>query len=236
MNLNTIYHNTEPISLEDSKLNKYLFMGYMLKLPHYRILTLHNVVNLIREKMQLPPSLLDMLKKHGRVLAIFNVVAGECCSLICRSIEGKEFFTLNKKFSIPYGIGMLSKDFKYGDTLVICEGAADRDGLVDCYPNIVAALNKRLSPSQLLCVLSLTNKVVLAYDCDKTGQKSFYSDKQKLEKYGVQVSLLKHPGKDAGEAIDYAMKGDFFRFNYYVERYKSLILNGEKVKKIFQKI
>ena len=225
MDLNELFQNTNNITLEESKINKYLFMGYYFKLNNYKIFTYNNMIHLIDKGKEINPILLKLIKEEGRCLCVFNIIKNNCVQVFCRSLTERFFFSLKENLFFPYGIGMFQKDFKYGMPVVICEGIADRDLLAHCYPNVVAVANKRLNPFQLICVKSLTNNIILAYDSDKTGQASFYKDSEKLTKDGFSVKLLKHVEKDAGDVVEYARKGDIIKFDLYCHRYKSFIQN-----------
>jgi hypothetical protein len=223
IDLNTLYENTEKIKQEDSRLNKYLFMGYYFKLDNYRIFTYNNFLHLLDKGYVVHPTLIDIVKKEGRCQCVFNIINNICVQVFCRSLIDRYFFSIKENLFFPYGIGMLQKDFRYGMPLVICEGIADRDLLAHCYPNVIAVANKRLNPFQMVCVKSLTNNIILSYDNDKTGQTSFYKDSEKLKKEGFSVKLLKHINKDAGDVVDYLMKGDTIKFDLYCKRYKNYI-------------
>lgn len=198
-------------------------MGYFLKLVHYRFLTIKTLIELAKIGENLPDSVSEWIKEDGKVLAVFNVSDGICLQMYCRTLMRKKFITVNNGYSMPYGIGMLMPNFRFGIPLVICEGLADRDFLAYCYPNVVAMGNKRTTLIQMQTIKALTDNVILAYDNDATGQSSFYTDKKKFEEMGFQVSWLRHLGKDPGEVVDFAMKGDMVSFNHCVNRYKQQI-------------
>ena len=221
--IDELFQNTEIISEEDSKINKYTFMGYYFKLNNYRIFTYNNLVHILDKGYEVFPPLISMTRQEGRCLCVFNKINEKHVQVFCRSLNDHNFFSIKENLFFPYGIGMFQKDFKYGMPIVICEGIADRDLLAHCYPNVIAVANKRLNPFQVVCVKSLTNNVILAYDSDKTGQNSFYKDSEKLKKDGFSVKLLKHIDKDAGDVVEYARKGDIMKFELYCQRYKSFI-------------
>lgn len=219
--IDMFFKRSEPIDVQNCRLNKYAFLAYRLNLQNYRLFGIGAAITMEQEGYEIPFKLREALKEEGKVLAVFNMIDGTCVQTTFRGISTKSFYTMKLGPSFPYGIGCFSNDFRYGDSIVVCEGMADRDTLAYCYPNVIAVGNKRLNPFQLEIVKAMTNHVILAYDNDKTGQASYYKDKAKLFSHGIQTDLLLHSGKDAGEVAELALQGKKSEFDYQIARYKT---------------
>lgn len=181
-----------PLTEEDSKLNKYTYMGYTYKYPHYRMLDIGILVsNSIKRDEDLPSYLLDWIGERGEVLVIANIVNNKVPFVQLRALKEKQFSVYGSQTKIPYGLGYLSKDFKYGDPIFVCEGIADVDTFRGIYPNVIGTLTAGLSKTQYEVVKRLTNRVILAYDKDEAGAKAYYRDKKKFINDNIRVGYLR---------------------------------------------
>lgn len=214
--------------------NKYTYMGYTYKYPHYRILKLGDLLsNKIKPDVDIPKYVYDFVGTNGEVLIIANIVDKHVPMIQLRTIRGdKAFSVFGKQTTIFYGLGMISKDFKYGDWLILCEGIMDTDILRSIYPNVLGCMTSGLTKMQLEILKLLTNKVIICYDNDKAGRSAYTRDSKILKSNKFDVKCLIQYGdyKDAGDLGETMYNQDDFAFNvafkYYKTKIDSLISNN----------
>lgn len=220
-----LYNISEPISEDKKMLNKYTYMGYTFKFPHYRILNLKQIM-LAGYHLRMPKYLLEFISEHGEVLLIANIIEGYIPMLQLRTLHGdKKFTAVGSQSKLFYSLGYLEPTFKYGDWVVIMEGIADADIMRGIYPNTLATMTSRITKSQFEILSYLTNRVILIGDNDEPGRKGTRNNRKLLQDNGFDVRLIFQYDdfKDCGELGDYLMKGDGVTFNTAVKYYKSKI-------------
>ena len=131
-----------------------------------------------------------------------------------------------------YGIGQLEPDFKYGDLLVLLEGAIDRD-ICSLYitKNSLALLTNGVSNSQLQVIENLTNKVLLLLDNDDAGEQGEKSTVNKLRSKGITCYTITKSNlvKDLGDLYDLKRKGDS-RADQVILNYRAQVqIHGGKI-------
>lgn len=223
MDLNKLFLLARPVTEDLIGVNKYTFWAVKAKVSNYRIATLNTVLE-YQKKVgeELPPYLFRFINDAGQVLLIANVINRQVTQLVVRSLKDKKFHTVVLKQQYPYGLGTINLDKTFSEPIVVCEGTMDRDYLRSLYPNVVACLTSSLTKIQLELICKLTNTVILAYDNDETGNKSYWKDKKTLEERGVFVKRLKHPEglKDPGDVVQKLYEGDDYLFNFYTMYYR----------------
>ena len=207
----------------------YTDMVFRYNLPNYRIFSLGTILKdqRIERGKDLPDYVIDFIAEQAEVLAIANRVGNKVLCITFRTLKEKRFLTYGEFRMIPYGIGCLAEDFKYGDLLVLVEGMKDRDSLGTVYPNVLATSTAGLSTMMREIVLTLTDKFLLLYDNDEAGKHANFRDRKILTERGCTVVIGTHPEnvKDCGEIIDQYYKcNDFqakFLQNYYLIQVRS---------------
>ena len=218
--------------------NKYIELSLLKGLSNYRILTIDNILSHSWQNT-FPSHLLKFVADLGIVLLIVNMVDGKPISIIFRGISAKEFRVLSLPHNLPYRIGLLSSDFKFGDLIVCVEGPFDADIFSSIYPNVVAVMASGLSGFQKQFLMSLTDSIALFYDNDDAGQKSLLKDFRTLSKTVNVYSGRIYPGdKDPGDLWDSYFNShnpDVARIEFYKSQLDSIFLS-KKQKSISGKV
>lgn len=218
-----LYKISEEVSEEKASINKYTYLAWKFKFPHYRILNLrHIMINGLHTRI--PKYLLDFISEQGEVLLIANIIEGFIPLVQLRSLRGeKKFSVLGSQSKLFYGLGYLESNFKYGDWVVIVEGVADADLCRGLYPNVLATMTSRITKSQFEVLKLLTNRVILIGDNDIPGKKGTKANKQLLQKENITTRLIFQYGdfKDIGELGDLLLNNDGYTFNVATQYYKT---------------
>jgi hypothetical protein len=121
--------------------------------------------------------------------------SGEIIGFILRSVNNKNFYTVNfKGTSLVYGLNDF-KDFKFNEPVILCEGVKDAQAIKLVYKYTLAYLRGVPVESLLKYVNNITNKILIISDNDKTGKILKY----KLPGYSIECVKS---GKDPGEYFD----------------------------------
>lgn len=207
-----------------NKSNKYLYFAYKYKFNNYKLISSGEL--LIRGKdLNIPDYVKQFISIHKEALMIANIFNNQVVSIIFRTIKGdKEFIKLGYSKSLFYGLGDLSKDFKFGDPILLVEGNLDRDRMSVIYKNTLGITTSSISSSQLQLLENLTNNFILMLDNDEAGIKGSKNTFYKLKDLG-KVKILNHEPhlKDAGDLIDLEIRNDY-NLNYILNYYKMQIL------------
>lgn len=198
-NLKAVFNLGRPI-MEDSKF-PYIHYAYKYKPDNYRLITSGELFVRGRN-LQIPQYLVQFMSYHEEALMMANIIADKVINIIFRSITtNKEFMKVGNMKSTFYGLGKLSKDFKYGDTILLTEGHLDRDMMSIIYPNTLGIMTSHLSRNQVELLKGLTNKFILMLDNDEAGIKGQNYAKHQLK--GCKISELEHDIslKDAGDLV-----------------------------------
>jgi len=200
---------------QDQLRSPYLYNALSKGLSNYKILTLEAIFRYSLLE-QLPPHLLRFINDLGEVILIANPILDEIPQVILRGVSVRDFRVYSQSVSFPYGVGLLSPDFSYGQPILLVEGVLDRDSLLDIFPDTLALLSSSLSLAQIEMLECLTDRVLLLYDNDKSGRDGVKRDFSRLVKRQIKPYLLQHPIhiKDSGILSEYAMRGS--------ERYSAL--------------
>ena len=158
----------------------------------------------------------DSAQKSRRYFYAIPVQApnGEYVGFIYRTLFSHEYSSAFKPFSdtskkVPYMFGFY-RDFDNYDghttsmPIVVCESAKDAIVLKHFYPYTLANNTSRLGVSSYV-LANITDKIILAYDNDKTGLKYSQLDKKILSDLGCSVDILKYDDgfKDVSDYIDH---------------------------------
>ena len=198
-NLKAIFNLGRPIA-EDSKF-PYIHLAYKYNKQNYRLISSGELF--IRGKhLDIPTYLYQYMSYHNEAVMIANIICDKVVSLVFRSINtNKEFMKVGTTKSTFYGLGELSKDFRYGKPILLVEGHLDRDMMATIYPNTLGVMTSHLSTSQIELLKGLTNSFILMFDNDEAGRKG-----QSYAKYilkDCKVNELQHEVslKDAGDLV-----------------------------------
>lgn len=198
-NLKKIFELGRPIT-EDSKF-PYIHLAYKLNKKNYRLITSGELF--IRGKdLDIPQYLVQFMSFHNEAIMIANIINNKVISIVFRSINtNKEFMKVGTTKSTFYGLGELSKDFKYGTPILLVEGHLDRDMMASIYPNTLGIMTSHLSKNQIEILTNLTNKFILMFDNDEAGIKGQNYAKYQLK--GNKLMFFNHDYrlKDAGDLV-----------------------------------
>ena len=222
-----LYKISSKIDADRAHLNKYTYLGNKFNFPHYRLLSLKDIM-LNGMHTRLPKHILNFISEQGEVLLIANIIEGYIPLLQLRSIKGdKAFMAVGSQSKLFYGLGYLDKDFKYGDWIVIVEGLADADIGRGLYPNFLATMTSKITHSQFEVLKLLTNRVILIGDNDRPGRIGTKNNRKRLQGAGFDVRLIFQYGdlKDLGDLGDLLLNNDGYTFNTAVKYYKTKIEN-----------
>lgn len=184
----------EDIPKNKKYLNKYFFLaeknGY--KLINQGHLLLSN---------KFPRYIREFIREHQEVIFIPNAKSWMKDGAVLRAIKDKKFMVMGKT-DVPYRYWDL--DIKYGEPVVIVEGAIDCDVMREIYKPTVGLLTSGASDKYVDALSLLTNKVILLYDNDKTGERLTRVDSEKFRKAKFHVEVMKQysKNKDTGDIID----------------------------------
>lgn len=198
-NLKAIFNLGRPIT-EDSKFS-YIHYAYKYQPDNYRLITSGELFVRGRN-LQIPQYLVQFMSYHDEAIMMSNIIADKVINIVFRSINtNKEFMKVGSMKSTFYGLGKLSRDFKYGDTILLTEGHLDRDIMATIYPNTLGIMTSHLSRNQVELLKGLTNKFILMLDNDEAGIKGQNYAKYQLK--GCKISELEHDItlKDAGDLV-----------------------------------
>lgn len=118
---------------------------------------------------------------------------------ILRGVLKSDYSTVSREFKdpikkVPLMFGFNKKFSKFESykecyPIVICEGSKDCIFLKQFYPYTVA-INTSSMGLNAQVLINMSNKFVLAYDNDKSGQEGIERDKKVLRSLGAQVASL----------------------------------------------
>jgi len=222
-NTKNILYNISRVIENDTR-NKYLFFASKFNKNNYRVIT--NAELAIRGKdLELPFYVRDFIKDNSEVILICNNIKDNTNGILLRSVYKKEFCNYGFGKGMFYGIGDLTPDFKYGDVIVLVEGAIDRDVCATFITkNCLAVLTSQMSNNQVEFIKRLTNRIILLMDNDEAGIKGENSIIRKLKGSGINVyQIPKSPRiKDLGDLID-LLRFDIYNFNDIINMYRTNI-------------
>lgn len=230
MNLNKLFHISRAISEDKKYLNKYSYFALEFKVPHYRLLSIGDIISNKITKQDLPEYFINFVGEQGEVLLMFNIVNKQVLLCMARSLHGDKMFSaVGSQTKFFYGQGMLNKNFKYGDPIILVEGNMDRDCMSLFYPNILSVMSSSLTKSQMQILEFLTNNIILAYDNDVAGIKGSKRDYFRLKDKNFNVKILNHYKgfKDVGDLFENKYVGEEYTYSlgckYYSTQIKNLV-------------
>lgn len=227
--LSALWKNLKPVHeypkdrILDS--SKYVRLAKKYKYSNYRLCLYQDLYNIgILDKMT------DYQKRFignsGACIAIMNSIAGNPISVMFRSIQGKEFMDFSLHY-LMYGIDKMSDKFRYGDPIVITEGAYDADSVRSIYSNAVAMQTSNINRVQADILNTMTDYFIVAFDSDKAGDTGYESAKKKLKGTVVRLQIYKGD-KDVGVLEETESPSDYEkRYNWYQEQVHHFLSNSK---------
>lgn len=188
----------------ETKRNKYEYMASGLGLLNYRIIT-DGELSIRGSDIDLPIYVRSFINAHKEVIIIANVIRGRVMGMLLRAVEEKAFMDYGFRKGAFYGLGSLAPDFKYGDPIVLVEGAIDCDFAKQFITrNCLAVMTSTVSIAKARVISCLTNRVFLFLDNDEAGYNGELTTKKRLESLGIYVDIIpKRKGiKDLGDVLD----------------------------------
>lgn len=158
---------------------------------------------------------LKFLQCQNRIIVEVIVIPirdaiGNIVMLELRSTKFKEHYKITDGDS--YHLYNIQKAINNTDYVIITEGVFDAETLIQQGFNVIATMTASV-PTATKHILTIFDKVILAYDNDSTGIKAM---KELLEFYKEnyednEIDILEYEGKDLNEclakgALDYAVK------------------------------
>jgi len=200
MDIANAYKKSQTIGEKSKFKNKYTWAGF------------HRIVDVrlfsLNDTFSKETDLNDFIRRNGSALIFPNKVLGKYTDFLVRSVENNKILR-EKLTDLPYGIGYLREDFKYGDPLFIVEGIGDWVGvkLLDKTIDVVAMQTNEISKDMYETYSSITNHVVIIPDNDERGLNSLKRMKYRFREHGVTVDSIYQYGdlKDTGEILERAM-------------------------------
>lgn len=134
------------------------------------------------------------------IQTVKGTIVGFVCRFICKNFISSVLyfstptFIKDKVKQLPAMFGFY-KDFEDYDShrnckpIVVCEGIKDCIYIKQFYPYVLSNNTSNLG-SSIYLLRELTNKVILLYDNDKTGNKTTLSDTKRLNNLGIQTVSL----------------------------------------------
>lgn len=230
MDLVGLYNNAHNITKEMSHRNKYTFLAY-LNILKGRYLDINDVLT----------NDLDLgryIERHGEIMLFPNYVNGKMVDIFIRPIDNLSTPLTYKLKDLPYGIGNLTSNFKYGDTIFVVEGIADYGALklIDKDINVIALRTNGFPKSMYGLLASITNNIVMIPDSDEAGHVNIKKATRRFKELGVTFSYFeqyykyKDTGDFATDVLEYTktksieLKEDIeLASKYYIN---NIILNG----------
>ena len=174
-------------TLENDNRNKYTFFASNFNARNYRVIT--KTEFLLKSKgLEIPAFIKNFIEDNSEVLMIFNNISGKSNGVLFRSLDKKEFSNFGFSKGMFYGLGDLDENFKYGDPIILVEGAIDRDTCAKFISkNCLALLTSRLSNNQVEVLKRLTNKIILLLDNDEVGIQGEENIKKKFKETDLML-------------------------------------------------
>lgn len=211
--------------------SKYEYIASGLGQLNYRIIT-DGELNIRGKDIEIPSYIRSFINAHGEAIIIANVIRGRVVGMLLRATDEKAFLDYGFRKGSFYGIGSLAPDFKYGDPIMLVEGAIDCDIAKQFITkNCLACLTSSTSRSKAKVLSSLTNRVMLFLDNDEAGRQGELKTKKVLEEFGIHVDILpKEPNiKDLGDFLDLYRNADLFARSIITRIKANVAIRGGKL-------
>jgi hypothetical protein len=201
MKIEYLYGIAHDITKDMEFINKYTWLGYHKVIP-VRYLD-------INDTMEYDLPINNYIIENETILLFPNYLNDKMIDINIRPLDSKNL-KIFRKANLPYNIGNLSKDFKYGDPLYLVEGIGDLGGLklIDPHVNVLAIRTNAVPKDMYPVLASITNNITLVLDGDDAAKKQINYIKNQFKTFGVSVNTIGQFGnlKDTGEIVELVMK------------------------------
>lgn len=227
-----LYNISRKITKSDG--TKYTYIAEHYGYDNYRLIS-SGELNIRGKDIEVPRYVRDFVSTQGEVLLIGGLIRNQAYGIIMRGLKEKVFSNYGFGKGTFYGLGDLEPDFKYGDLIVLVEGAIDRDVCKTFVTrNCLSVMTSSLTNNQIQVLSCLTNKVLLILDNDTAGRNGEKSSKSKLTTNGITTYQMVKPDivKDFGDVLELKMKNDP-RADILINTYRNAVLtHGGKLCKL----
>lgn len=225
--LNILYSNSTPCvsfkGVDRYMGNKYVDLALRGNYANYRVINLADIYKLGIMKSFAGEGK-KFVNRNGEFLCIFNTLEDMPVGVVLRSLKQKEFSDISIN-SVPYGLDLIRQDFKFGDWLLVTEGAFDADSFRFLHKDSLAVLTSTVTTTQADMLVSLTDKFIIAMDSDKAGGSGFQNSYNKIINRNPNAKILlmlMYPGdKDLG--IISEVYGDKEALRLRIEYYQQFL-------------
>lgn len=199
MGLSKLWGMARPIPKELELVNKYTWLGVNNLLP-VKYLDLNDTI------IQPDIAIKNYLIKNEAVLLFPNTVNNIIVNLYIYPLYNKGKPLKLGVEMLPYNIGKLREDFKYGDPLILVEGIGDLAALklMDTELDVVAMCSSKLSLTQVEFLSHITNNIIVIPDNDDAGNTGFTKMWYQFRDFkinAVSIDQFRY-FKDVGDFLD----------------------------------
>lgn len=202
MDLDKLYDAAHEIIEKDKLLNKYTFLAYN-NIIEAKYLSVNDLINL-------DTRLSSYIAEHSKVLLFPSFIGDSINSLIVRPMLNKGTPLTLKSSNLPFNIGNISADFKYGDPLFIVEGIGDVGGikLINPHINVISMNSSSLAKQHYEVIAALTHNVILIPDKDNAGSYNVNKMKREFKEFNINLKVLTQYEylKDTGDIADLVLE------------------------------
>lgn len=208
----------------EAYMSPYLFAARLSNLPYIRWFTSGELIRY--RGSPLPNHVLRFIQDQRDVIVMADIVNKYVVELRFRGIHEKAMAVYHSPPIPFYGLGYMPEDFHYGMPVVLTEGILDMEAIRTIYPYVMAITTSSLSTFQVDFLATLTNRVVLCMDNDRSGEGGAKKSFWKLKERGIQSHIVKYGTnmKDPGTLWEFMMAG-----NEYEYKHNKLIFQSQLV-------
>jgi len=146
------------------------------------------------------------IKSKGIILLFPSKVNGVITDIYVRALDSKETPLKLGPNKLPFGIGLLQDNFKYGSQLILVEGISDLGALKLMKPdiNVISIQSNSISKDLAKFLSTITNHFIILFDNDSAGIKGSSISRWRLNDLDCNVNIVNQHGtlKDAGDVLD----------------------------------
>ena len=225
--LQFLYNISRDITEATINADDYTYLACIANLNNIKQLTSGEIIK-YQDQFKYYRYIFNFIRDNEDVVLIFNMNGTTPIGCTLRSKKSHNFIDVGNTGGLFYGLCSLSKNFQYGDPIVIVEGPKDCETYRKVFnnKNCLALMTSNFSSAQLEVLKYLTNKIILANDNDSAGikaQKEFI----KWNKKSFNINVIHHPDnlKDFGDIIP-LIRYDKNQLKVVVAQYKIQIENA----------
>lgn len=156
--------------------------------------------------------------KHFWMVPI-TTISSKIVGFILRGYEFKNYrmvYDFQNKISPMFGWECFN-NFNLDEPIILTEGVKDTIYLQQFYPYVLSLNTSGITSLNLEILKNLSDKIILCYDNDDTGNKSLKSDKSLLKNKNISFDVLKPPLKDCAELLENKKEEETFLSNMKIK-------------------